>query len=233
MNEVRSIRLGMVNVYLLKGDRGYVLVDTGVKKHGKKILNTLAARGISPKEIVLIILTHFHPDHIGSLMILQKASGARVLIQEREYAVLAGEEDGIKAITFVGYLSEMISKVFMKRNSSKQDKIYGEYLTVIDILVDKVYSLEAFGIEGKVIHTPGHTKGSISVLLDQGDVIFGDNLMAFLPFYGPHRPFLAYSVEAIKDSVYKLAYEGGRRFFLSHGKDYSLERIKAAANRLY
>lgn len=229
MNEIKSIRLGIVNVYLLKGDSGYVLVDTGVEKHAKKLLKKLASLGISPKEIQLIIITHFHPDHIGSLVELHKKSGAKVLMQEKDHKVLSGDEDGVKAISLVGHLSML----FGNTNIEKQRMKNRDCMNCIDIIMDKVFDLEPYGIQGKVLHTPGHTKGSISVLLHQGDVIFGDNLMAFLPLYGPHKPFLANSVEAIKDSVYKIAYEGGKRFYLSHGKAYSIDKIKAAANRLY
>ncbi|NIN35076.1 MAG: hypothetical protein GTO60_08310, partial [Gammaproteobacteria bacterium] len=43
-----------------------------------------------------------------------------------------------------------------------------------DILVDDVFDLSEYGISGKIIHTPGHSQGSISIILDNGETLVGD-----------------------------------------------------------
>ena len=43
-----------------------------------------------------------------------------------------------------------------------------------DILVDDVFGLSEYGISGKIIHTPGHSQGSMSIILDNGETLIGD-----------------------------------------------------------
>jgi glyoxylase-like metal-dependent hydrolase (beta-lactamase superfamily II) len=85
-----------------------------------------------------------------------------------------------------------------------------------DYIVNEEYDLSIFGVDGKVIHTPGHTHGSLSVIIDD-EAIIGDIVTSF-PFTKPSifsigndRNEMVYSLEKIKDY-------GINRFYLSHGK---------------
>ncbi|MHA1222733.1 MAG: MBL fold metallo-hydrolase [Candidatus Heimdallarchaeaceae archaeon] len=76
MKEILSLSLGVAKSYLLRTSKGYILIDTGVPGKEKKFMKFLKKQGINPKEIKLIIVTHVHSDHVGSLKAIQKLTNA-------------------------------------------------------------------------------------------------------------------------------------------------------------
>jgi hydroxyacylglutathione hydrolase len=103
-----------------------------------------------------------------------------------------------------------------------------------DVVVDDVFSLRGFGLAGRVVHTPGHTAGSISVVLDNGDAVVGDlcqNGWGFGMGLGPIVPPLADQPEALPSSWERLLREGACRFFPGHGQPFSAEELQVVAER--
>lgn len=227
MDRLSVINLGMVNVYLIKGDNGCVLVDTGTKGSDVKILEAAKAQGFEPRDIKLIVLTHGHSDHFGSVHTLVDKTGAKVLVHKKEYDLMvSGEADGIKGFSlFMKLMIGMLTKLSKNQAKSQAYKA--------DILIEDTYDLSTYGIEGKLIWTPGHTKGSISVLFDNGKAVIGDSLMAMMPWSKPKRPILGYDLNMIKESMNKLINLGANRFYLSHGKDYDVEIIKKTLSKFH
>jgi glyoxylase-like metal-dependent hydrolase (beta-lactamase superfamily II) len=89
-NLTRVTRLGMVNVFLVGEDDGITLVDTGLPRSTKPILEAASDLGAP---IVRILLTHAHGDHVGSLDALAgELPGAEVLISTRDARLLAGDK---------------------------------------------------------------------------------------------------------------------------------------------
>jgi glyoxylase-like metal-dependent hydrolase (beta-lactamase superfamily II) len=74
------IPVGPVNIYLLDSPDGCALIDTGVSGSVGAVLRALHALGKQPGDVRHIIVTHAHPDHIGSLAPLKKITGAEVYI---------------------------------------------------------------------------------------------------------------------------------------------------------
>jgi len=221
MSDLKVISLKMVNVYLINS---CILVDTGTKGSEDKILAKFEEFNIKPEDIKLIVLTHGHDDHIGSVGALAKKTSAKVLIHEIEYKQIIGEiEDEIKPVSAMMKLFYLIIKKF-----KKEPVINTEFKA--DIIINSDFDLSTFGVDGKVVLTPGHSKGSISILLDSDKAVIGDNLMAFLPRSKPKRPFLAYDLELVKKSMKKLIDDGAQKFFLSHGESYDLEIIEESIN---
>ncbi|MBI9013803.1 MAG: MBL fold metallo-hydrolase [Clostridiales bacterium] len=225
VDRISVINLGMVNVYLLKGEKGCVLVDTGTKGSDVKILEAVKAQGFEPADIKLIVLTHGHSDHFGSLHTLVDKTGAEVLVHQKEYDLMAtAGDDGVRGFSiFMKLLIGMATKLSKNQSKSQEYKA--------DILIEDTYDLSPYGIDGKLIWTPGHTKGSISVLLGDGKAVIGDSLMAMMPWSKPKRPMLGYDMNLIKKSMNQLIDLGANRFYLSHGKDYDVEIIKKALTK--
>ncbi|MBM3331554.1 MBL fold metallo-hydrolase [candidate division WOR-3 bacterium] len=79
MNGVMPVSLGMIKVFLLTGKRP-VLVDTGTRGNASRILDGLNHQDVKPEDVGLILITHTHGDHIGSLAELKKAIPAPVAV---------------------------------------------------------------------------------------------------------------------------------------------------------
>lgn len=151
------------NTYLIQGEKGYVLVDTGMDKSAKEIERTLTEKGISYDEIVLIILTHAHPDHMAALSVLQRKSGAPVLCHEYAASFIRrGESSPVIPRTGLGRFINRISPEWKIEE------------TDVDFTFSKEIDLDPFGIPGKAVSTPGHTRGSLTVVLESGEILVGD-----------------------------------------------------------
>ncbi len=102
--------------------------------------------------------------------------------------------------------------------------------TNIDIVLrDEDFSLAPFGIPGKVVYTPGHTMGSVSILLETGDAFVGDLAMNGLPFgLSPGLPVFAEDIKKVKESCKLLLDKGAKAFYPGHGKPFSANLLLRA-----
>ncbi|MCD4684256.1 MAG: hypothetical protein K8R86_13305, partial [Bacteroidales bacterium] len=97
----------------------------------------------------------------------------------------------------------------------------------VDIVIgEEDYPLEEFGIKGKIVFTPGHSPGSISVVLDSGDAFVGDMAMNGLPLtIGPSLPIFAEDMSTVKNSWMKLIDMGVKKIYPAHGKPFAIEKL--------
>jgi len=160
--DLLPLRLGFVKVFLVRGTGKHVLVDSGTAGSSTKVIALLERAGVSPRDIGLIVVTHAHPDHTGSLAGIAKATGAKVAVHRLEAEHLGTRvEPGI--------------------------------------LVGDELDLKPCGAAGKVIWTPGHTRGSLSVVLESGEGIVGDLVLPRFMFFGP--PEIAAWAASREDSL--------------------------------
>jgi hydroxyacylglutathione hydrolase len=200
---------GFVNVFLLRGTRP-ILVDAGNPGTGAAILEKLSENGVDPAEISLILITHGHADHFGSAFELKERTGAPVAVHQLDAEPLrSGRTLPLRPTGTVG-------RLFLPLLG--QERLGKAHPLQPDIIIEGEMSLEEFGVEGKVIHTPGHTAGSISVVLADGDVIVGDLLMGgMIRRNRPSNPMFADDIEQLKESVKSVMRLSPRRVFTSHG----------------
>ena len=96
-----------------------------------------------------------------------------------------------------------------------------------DIPIQDEMSLEPYGVEGRILHTPGHTAGSVSLALATRDVLIGDLLIATLS--GSHRPrypLVADDLGQVRTSVRRLLALSPRRLWSAHGGPFTPEDIR-------
>jgi hydroxyacylglutathione hydrolase len=212
--ELIPIKLGFVKAFLLKGENKLILVDTGIPGSENKIIKKIKNLGFNPSQISLIILTHVHVDHAGSIKELKKVTGAKVAVHKDEAKCLtAGESAEVIPNSTMGNFMFSIMK--------NRKRIFEGVKP--DILIENELSLNSFGIKGKVISTPGHTPGSVSILLDSGKCIIGDILAAFGKLN--YSPFST-DILKLKESLLKIMNSTAKEIHISHGGVYSIEKIK-------
>ena len=153
------------NVYLLVGD-DLTLVDTGFSGRAKQILRKVQRLGYSPSDITNIIITHHHGDHVGGLAALKKATQAKVVAHPADVPYIDGRlpQPGPES-------PRWLSKAF-----APFGWLWATTPVAVDVLVNDGDELPILG-GVTILHTPGHTPGSISLLLQhKGVVIVGDVL---------------------------------------------------------
>jgi glyoxylase-like metal-dependent hydrolase (beta-lactamase superfamily II) len=95
------------------------------------------------------------------------------------------------------------------------------------VLGDDEFSLAPFGVPGKVVCTPGHSLGSVTVLLENGDACVGDLAMNGFPFhFGPGLPIWADNLELAKRSWRMLFDLGVKTVYPGHGKSFPAEALR-------
>jgi glyoxylase-like metal-dependent hydrolase (beta-lactamase superfamily II) len=210
------IPVGICNCYLLRGEKT-ILIDAGAQGSVKAFSRGMSQLGVDPKEISLILLTHGHWDHIGSLHPIQQLSGAKVAIHHRDQAwVETGKPEFPAGTTPYGRAMSALAKALLKINLPP---------VKVDMVVDdNGLSLTDYGIPAKVIYTPGHSMGHVSILLDSGDALVGD--MAMNDWYlrlTPGLPVLADDINMVVESWKKILPLGIKRVYPAHGMDFSVE----------
>ena len=217
--DIEIIKLGITNCYVIKHE-GAILIDAGMPGKFNEFSKGLKNAGIHPEEIKAIVITHCHWDHIGCAKKIKDMTAAKVMVQKYEKNILTkGEPLMPPAVTRWG----KILGVFVNSLSRK----FSIEPCEVDIVIEEEdYSLEQFGIKGKIVFTPGHSRGSISVLLDSGDAFVGDMAMNGLPLtIGPKLPIFAEDISAVKSSWRKLIDKGVKTIYPAHGKSFPVSKL--------
>jgi len=215
------IPVGITNCYLLVGEK-IILIDGGAPGHVQDFMQGMDEIGISPRDIDLILLTHGHADHMGSLHQIEQITHARIAMHKADCAwVESGLPELPPGVTPWGRTLIGLGQVLYKPRILPCSVNYA--------FDAKIFSLmkQGFGIPAKVIHTPGHSPGSISVLLDSGEVFAGD--MAMHAWYlrsTPGLPVLAEDMSLVIQSWKRLIRMGAKRVYPAHGPDFSVEVIQ-------
>jgi glyoxylase-like metal-dependent hydrolase (beta-lactamase superfamily II) len=222
--EIQHIKLGLNSCYLIKGD-GYVMMDAGTPHKAGKFSRELKKRGIKPEEIKLIVVSHSHFDHAGSAADIQMLTGAKIAIHEKEQEYLdRGGFSMPKGVNRWGKISLPLLFPILKKIPFPKIKA--------DILLsDQEYSLEEFGLDGSIFHTPGHTEGSVSILLKSGEAFVGCMAHNNLPFrLEPGLPIYAKDIDNIKENWKILIGKGAKTVYPGHGNPFPIEVISRALN---
>lgn len=158
-------------VYLIEDPDGLTLIDTSIAPSGGKILDQIRAMGRQPSDVKRILITHAHPDHIGSLPELKAATGAQVIASAVERPVIEGQIP-IPRVTpekAVGIARLGLRPPSTTVKPTPVDRVVGDG----DILTEVLGGLQ-------VIATPGHAPGHIAFWQPEKRLIFlGDVLMRF------------------------------------------------------
>lgn len=211
----------------MKCTGGYLLIDTSYPGYYPRFEKMLANFGIATSDIRYALLTHHHDDHAGFAAELIRCIGCPVIAHRNAVSPLKqGKSEGTGKP-----LNRRIQIVFAFYTLFHKEYTFPPLiLTERDILIegDNAALLERIGIDGVILHTPGHSRDSISVVLSDGSAFVGDVAMNFLRWTGVgHRPIYVEDINTVYESWRKLLEHGARVIFPSHGRPFFATRLVA------
>jgi hydroxyacylglutathione hydrolase len=217
---IHPIKLGVACCYVLQA-QGTILIDGGAPKQARNFMKGIESLSINPKDIRLIVITHGHWDHIGSTKDIKEITGAKIALHRNEKDWLEKSLMPLPpAVTLWGRIFAKIMAMFMP--------LVHVPATKVDVVLgDEEASLAEYGIPGRIIPTPGHSMGSVSVLLETGDAFVGDLAMNGLPMrVGPGLPIFAEDLQKVKRSWQVLLEKGAKTVYPAHGKPFPADAIR-------
>lgn len=160
---------GYARSYIIDGDEGVTLIDTGLPGRHRAIVDVLAAIGRSPADIRAIAVTHSHADHVGGAAALKRETTAPLFASAIDAPAIRGEEPSppppaLEQVPFI----ESLLRLVPRSRSVDVDQFVAEGDT------------GSLPEDLAVVDTPGHTPGHVSFLLDRGGgaLFVGDAAMS-------------------------------------------------------
>jgi glyoxylase-like metal-dependent hydrolase (beta-lactamase superfamily II) len=206
---VYRIEAGTSNMYLLTSPEGMLLIDTGWPGFERRVVRLL--NRLHRTDLRLILITHGHFDHYGSAAAIRRLTGAVIAIHQLDEPFMAkgctplGQKQGMGKL--VGRMLPL-GEFFLRPEPAFANIVFNES-----------FNLAPYGFEGYVLHTPGHTYGSCTVIINKEIAFTGDLLcnahgsIQSQRFYAFDWNVQAYSLLLLK-SIPPL------RLYPGHGKRY-------------
>lgn len=217
---IKKVKMGIANVYLINTEKGFILVDSGMKNKINKLEKTLNKIDAKLKDIVLIVITHVHYDHVWSLYQLKEKTNAKILIHNKEKNILQKGKTNFPKWTM--FIFKIISKFgsFISKGSFRPVKA--------DIVINNFCDLKEYWINAKIIHTPWHTSWSISVIVEDKYIICGDTFFNLLP--NCVYPRFANDEKTLLKTFVKINKYNFEKFFPGHGDIFGKEKFIKTLN---
>jgi glyoxylase-like metal-dependent hydrolase (beta-lactamase superfamily II) len=152
-------------VYAILGE-GIVLLDAGLAASPETVIFPyLRGIGRDPSEISLVIVTHGHDDHCGGAAAIKRAAGAKIAAQDQDVPYVENPT--------------RLWRVLHRRYPRYYPKPAAEEGkgTEVDLLLRDGMHIDLGPFEVEVVHTPGHTDGSICLYAGKRGMLFtGDSV---------------------------------------------------------
>ncbi|MDR1886017.1 MAG: MBL fold metallo-hydrolase [Synergistaceae bacterium] len=219
--KIHRIRLDGVNAWLMESGGRWLLFDSGKPRSAGSLLAGIRSAGCSPRDISLVVLSHAHYDHVGGASAIRELSDAPVVIHRLEAEVLRSGKfvisDGLNAL---GRMKAFIGRRLVPK------RFFAFTPVDPDLIVDGSMRIDGCGFAAAIIHTPGHSEGSISVQTNDGDLFAGD-LAITQPLSGiwRHMPIYGSSTDDIKRSWRMVLDMGAKRIYPSHGREFDAAEL--------
>jgi len=226
--DIFSFSFGLNDCYVIR-DKGTIMIDSGPPSKKDDFIKAMMKIPIKPEEIKLIVITHGHVDHIGSAKDIKELTGAKIAMHQLDKQCL--ETGDTKATHDVKAAEGSTWGWLMTKLSRLASPFAGNIQTTkVEVIIkDDGLRLKDYDIPGQIVYTPGHTMGSISVLLDTGEAFVGDLAMNRLTLRpSPGLPIFADNIERVKESWQHMIELGATTVYPGHGKPFSIEVIKKA-----
>ncbi|MEM8535272.1 MAG: MBL fold metallo-hydrolase [Chloroflexota bacterium] len=211
------INLQIANAYIVRGKQT-IIVDTGGAGKTDTILQVLKKHDIAAKDISLILHTHGHTDHCGSTKELQEHIQAPTTVHHLDADMArSGRNDPLVPTS----LEARLIRPFVNQPVPGFEP---------DVFIDREMSLHEYGVAAKILLTPGHTPGSITLLTDDGKAIVGDLLMGGMlgGTLFPHQPkyhYFADDLAQVQSSLAEVLAHQPLDIYVGHGGPLTISAI--------
>ncbi|MBO6299105.1 MAG: MBL fold metallo-hydrolase [Lachnospiraceae bacterium] len=152
---ITLLKYSNTNTYMIEGEKGAILFDTGWAGTFPLFCAELGRQGKKLNDIEYLVISHFHPDHYGIAQeIADKDPVILVCDVQKEY-IHASDEifEKDKRMQFYPIRDDKVKMISL----SESRRIFA-----------------GLGIDGELLHTPGHSDDSVSLWLDEGSLFVGD-----------------------------------------------------------
>lgn len=215
--QIHTLFTGIANTHIVEDGHSVVVIDAGMPHQARRIVNQVRALGHSPQDIRMILLTHGHIDHAGSAMALKRLTGAPIAMHRADARLTATPDLKIppgrtKAVDAAGAVLRAFGWAVPLETFTPE------------VWLEDGMSLHDFGIDARVVHTPGHTTGSVSIAFEDGTVFVGDAILNLLRVSFPlwwEDPACA------RESACKIRSLEPRVCYSGHGRAFDLNALDA------
>ena len=222
--QISTLRIGFTNDFLVKLSDGYLLVDTGYFHKFDQFVSELRRAKIGLDEILFLLLTHHHDDHVGFAREFLFKSSARLIVHENALPFLglgihdeAGEHWNRWVHRLISPLSTFLNHKFPSIDVRKDDIIVSN---------GHAKALREIGLDAELVFTPGHSSDSMSIVMDDGIAMVGDAAMNLMNLGETrYRPFFIQNIDEITRSWRKLIRFETKTIYPSHGRPFIVDKI--------
>ncbi len=183
-----------VNCYARESGGTYLLIDVGMPGSFGELVSVLERKSVPLEKIRILVVTHSHPDHCGVAQELKNA-GVTLLLGEVQDRRLA--EANRALAKFPGYLA------------------ISDAGNAVVATGDRAAWKAATGMDGVLLHTPGHSDDSVSVVIDEVGAFVGD--------LRPPEAYVKQAAARAAESWRKISAAGARKAFPAHGPAFALD----------
>lgn len=203
MAEIHRIAGGNVNCYIVAHKDKAILIDTGRKKLREKVL-----KKCKDLHVNLIVLTHGHMDHCQNAAYLARTLNIPIAMSKKDRNLIPdNRKQSLSAKTFLG-------KIVLSVSLSSFEKDTLETFEP-EIYLENGDDLSKYGIDAKVVELPGHTKGSIGLMVENDKLFVGDALMNMVY---PSVSLLYTDEQEMRSTANAIGESGEKTIYFGHGK---------------
>lgn len=213
---ILQVMSGRSNVFLIENGEKYFLIDTSTSGNWEKLDNVLQTMNIN--KIDYLILTHTHHDHAANARRIKDEYNASVIVHQNEAVHL------IKGEAVLPQGTNVFTRTLVNLLGKRVEPQFNFEPCSYDITVNSIYNLKGLGLNAYILHTPGHSTGSMSLIIDDeiaivGDAMFGVLKKSVFPPYADDTKELINSWEKLLSTNCKL-------FLSAHGSVNNRKQLK-------
>mgnify|MGYP001060457517 FL=1 len=220
---IDQILSGRCNAFLLSNGDRHILVDTGRMHSEKRLVDRLIESGVDGRNLSALVLTHTHFDHAENAAAVKTIFGAKIIVHRSEADFLNSGDSPLPQGTI--FPARWLIRLF---GASLQRRFLYRP-TAGDLLVDQGLDLLDFGFSATVLHLPGHSSGSLSLIVENEIALVGDTLFGVIR--GSVRPPFADDPALLVRSWRRLLDTGCRVFLPGHGRPIGRDLLQSQYER--